>query len=71
MFSTDLLATGVTFAAAAATGCCFYCSRRSLDVIYDSRRCFEMSFAVSPVHVMKAPSLIAWNRVQFFGQKRI
>ena len=62
---------GVIFAAAAAAGCCFFWSRCPFDVIYDSGRYFEIILSVSPGHVEKDPSLIAWSRVCLVGQKRI
>ena len=71
MFSPDFIAKCVTFSAAAAAGRCFFWSRCTLDVIYDSGRYFEIRFSVSPGHVEKDFSLIAWSRVRFFGQQRI
>ena len=49
---------GVTFAADAASGRCFFWSRFPFDVISDSGRYFEISFSVSPGHVEKDLSLI-------------
>ena len=71
MFSPDLVEKGVTFDAAAAAGCCFCWSRCHFAVISDSGRYFEISFSVSPGHVEKDTSLIAWNRVRLVGQQRI
>ena len=71
MFSPDLLDKGVSFAAAAAAGRCFLCSRRPFAVISDSGKYFEISFSVSPGHVEKDPSSIAWSRVRLVGQQRI
>ena len=71
MFSPDLVDKGVTFAAAAAAGRCFFWSMCHFSVISDSGRYFEISFSVSPGHVEKDPSLIAWSRVRLVGQKRI
>ena len=62
---------GVTFSAAAAAGRFFCWSRRPFYLIYDSEIYFEISFSVSPGHVDKDPSLIAWSRVRFVGQQRI
>ena len=59
MFSPDLVDKGVTFAAAAAAGCCFCWSRCPFDVISDSSRYSEMSFSVSHGNVEKDLSLIA------------
>ena len=69
--SPDLVGKGVTFSADAAAGCSFCWSRCPFDVIYDSGKYFEISFSVSPRHVEKDPSLIAWIRVRLVGQKRI
>ena len=71
MFSPELVDKGVTFAAAAAAGRCFCWSRCPFAVIYDSERYFDISFSVSPGHVEKDPSLIAWSRVRLVGQQRI
>ena len=71
MFSHDFVDKGVTFAAAAAAGRCFCCSRCPFDVISDYGRYFEISFYVSPGHVEKDPSLIACIRVRLVGQHRI
>ena len=71
MFSPDLVDKGVTFAAAAAAGRCFCWFRRPFAVISDSGRYYDISFYVSPGHVDKDPSLIAWSRVRLVGQQRI
>ena len=71
MFSPDLVDKGVTFAASAAAGRCFCWSRCPFDVISDSGRYFEIILSVSPGHVEKDPSLIAWSRVRLVGQQRI
>ena len=71
MLSPDLVDKGVTFAAAAAAGCCLYWSRFPFAVISDSGRYFEISFSVSPGHFEKDPTLIAWIRVRLIGQQRI
>ena len=71
MFSPDLADKGVTFAAAAADGRCFFWSRCPFDVISDSGRYFEISFSLSPGHVEKDPSLIDWSRVRLVGLHRI
>ena len=71
MFSTGLVDKGVTFAAAAAAGSCFCWSGCPFAVISDSGRYFEISFSVSPSHVEKDPSFIAWSRVRLVGQHRI
>ena len=71
MFSPALVDKGVTFAAAAAAGCCFCWSRCPFAVISDSGRYFEISLSVSPGHLEKYPSLIAWSRVRLVGQQSI
>ena len=71
LFSPDLVDKGVTFSAADAAGRCFCWSRCPFSVIYDYGRYFGISFSVSPGHVEKDPSLIAWSRVRLVGQKRI
>ena len=71
MFSPDLVDKGVTFSAAAAAGRCFYWSRCPFSVISDSGRYLEISFSMSPGHVDKDTSLIAWSRVSLVGQQRI
>ena len=71
MFSPYLVDKGVKFAADAATGCCFCWSRCPFSMISDSGRHFEISFSVSPGHVEKDPSFIAWIRVRLVGQRRI
>ena len=71
MFYPDFVDKGVTFAADADAGRCFCWSRCPFDVIYDSGRYFEISFSVSPGHVEKDPSWIAWIRVRLVGQQRI
>ena len=71
MFSPDLVDKGVIFAAAAAAGCCFCCSRCPFAVIPDSGRYLEISFSVSPGHVENDPSLIVWSRVRLVGQHRL
>ena len=70
MFSPALVDKGVTFAAAtaAAAGRYFYCSRFHLSVISDYRIYFEIILSVSPGHVEKDPSLIAWSRVRLVGK---
>ena len=62
MFCPALVEKGVKFAAAAAAGCCFCWSRCPFAGIYEYGRYFEISFSVSPGHVEKNPSLIAWSR---------
>ena len=71
MFSPDLVDKGVTFAAADAAGRFFCWSMCPFAVIYDSGRNFEISFSMSPGHIDKDPSLIAWSRVRLVGQQRI
>ena len=71
MFSPALMDKGVTFAADSSSGCCFCWYRCPFAVISDSGRYFEISFSVSPSHVEKDPSLIAWSRVRLVGQQRI
>ena len=71
MFSPDLVDKGVTFTAAADAGYCYCWSRCPFSVISDSGRCFEITFSVSPGHVEKNPSLIAWSRVRLVGQQSI
>ena len=71
MFSPALVDKGVTFSDATAGGCCLCWYRCPFAVISDSGRYFEISFSVSPVHVEKDPSLIAWIRVRLVGQQRI
>ena len=71
MLSPALMDKGVTFADAAAAGSCFCWSRCPFAVISDSGRYFAISFYVSPDHVDKDPSLIAWIRVRLVGQQRI
>ena len=71
MFSPSLVDKGVTFAAAAAAGRCFYWSRCPFAVISVSGSYFISSFSVSPGHVEKYPSLIAWSRVRLVGHQRI
>ena len=61
----------VTCVGAAAAGRSFYWSRCPLDVISDSGRYFEISFYVSPGHVVKDKSLIVWIRVGLDGQLSI
>ena len=67
MLSPNLVAKGVTFAAADAAGRCFYWSRCPLAFIYDSSRYFEIIFAVSTGNVAKDTYLIAWSGVMFLG----
>ena len=67
MFSPALVDKGATFSAAAVVGRCFCWSRCPFDVISDSGRYFEISFSMSPGHVEKDPSLIAWSRVRLVG----
>ena len=55
MLFPSLVSLGDTFAAAAAAGHLFCCSRCPLDVIYYSVRYFEMRFSMSPGHVAKYP----------------
>ena len=72
MFYPSLVDKCVTFAAAAAAaGCCFCYFRCPFAVISDSGRYFEIRFSVSPYHVEKDLSLIAWSRVRLVGQQRI
>ena len=71
MFSPDLVDKGVTFDSAAAAGRCFFWSRFPFSVISDSGRYLEIGLSVSPGHVEKDPSLIAWSRVRLVGQQRI
>ena len=71
MFSPALVDKGVTFASAAAAGHCFFWFRCPFAVISDSGRYFEISFSMSPGHVEKDPSLIAWSRVRLVGHQRI
>ena len=71
MFSPDLVDKGVTFAAATVAGSFSCWSRCPFAVISDSGRYFEISLYVSPGHVEKDPSLIAWSRVRLVGQQRI
>ena len=71
MFSPALADTGVTFAAAAAAGCCFCWSSCHFALISNSGRYFEMIHPVSPGHVEKDPYFIAWSRVRLVGQQRI
>ena len=71
MLSLGLVDKGVTFADAAAGGLCIFWYRCPFAVISDSGRYFEISFSVSPGHVDKDPSLIAWSRVSLFGQQSI
>ena len=71
MLPPALVAKVFIFSSAAAAGNCFCWSRRTLAVISDSGRYFEMIFAMSTGHVAKAPSLIYWSRVSFFGQQGI
>ena len=68
MFSSDLVDKGVLFAAADVAGCCFCWSRCLFAVISDFGRYFEISFSVSPGHVEKNPSLIAFSRVHLVWQ---
>ena len=65
MFSPDLVDKRVAFAAASAAGSCFCWSRCPFSVISDSGRYFEICFYMSPVHVEKDTSLIAWSRVHW------
>ena len=75
MLSPDLVDKGVTFAAddsADAAAGHFLCwSRCPFYVISDSGINFEISFSISPGHVEKDPSLIAWIRVRLVGKQRI
>ena len=71
MFSPGLVDKGVTFAAAAESGCCFCWSRCPFDVIYNSGIYFEIIFSVIPGHVEKDQSFIVWSRVNLVGQQRI
>ena len=71
MFSPTLVDKCATLSATAATDRCFCWSKFPLAVISDSGRYFEIIFSLSPLHVAKDPSLIAWIRVSLFGQKRI
>ena len=70
MLSPSFVVKCITFAAANDPGRCFCWSRFPLTVISYFGRYFEISFDVSPGHVVKAPSLIAWIGVSFVGQKR-
>ena len=69
MFYLTLVDIGVTFSAATDTDCCFFWSKCTLALIYDSVRYFVNSFAVSPFHVAKDSSFIAWSRVHFLGSR--
>ena len=71
LLSPSFVYKGVTFAAAADDDCYFFWYRFPFDVIPDYGRYFEIGFSVSPVHVEKDTSLIAWSRVRLFGQQRI
>ena len=71
MFSSSLVAIGVTFAAADPAGRCFYWSRFPLTVISDYGRYLEIIFYLSPGHGAKDPSSIVWIRVRFGGKQRI
>ena len=71
MISPDLVDKGVTFTAAADADRFPCWSRCPFAVIYDSGRYFEIRFSVSPGHVEKNPSLIAWSRVRLVGQQSI
>ena len=71
MFSPDLVDKGVAFSSAAVAGSWFYCSRFHLSVISDYRINFEIRLSVSPGHVEKDPSLIAWIRVRLVGKQII
>ena len=68
MFYPALVGKCVTFSAAASAGSWFCCSKVPLDVISDYGRYFGISFSVSPGHVDKDPSLIAWSRVRLVGK---
>ena len=68
MFSPELVDTGVTFSAAADADRCLCWSRCPFAVISDSGRYFEIRLSVSPGHIEKDPSLIAWSRVRLVGQ---
>ena len=71
MFSSDLVAKGVTFSIAVSAFYCFLWSRFPLAVISDSGRYFEMSLSVSPGRVANDPSLIVWSRGRLVWQSRI
>ena len=71
VLSPSLVDKGAIFSAAADVGNFFWWSRWTLAVIYDSGRYFEISFSVSPGHVVKDPYLISWSRARLFGQHRI
>ena len=71
MLSPALVHKCVTFVTAAAAGRCLCWSRFPFAVISDSGRYFEISLSVSPGHVDKDPSLIAWSRVHLVGHQRI
>ena len=71
MFLPSLVDTFVTFASDSAAGNYFCWSRCPLVVISDSGRYFEMSFSVSPGHVVEDPSLIYWSRVILVWHQRI
>ena len=71
VFYPALVDKGITCAHSSAAGCCFCLSRCPFAVISDSGRYFETNFSVSPGHIDKDPSLIAWSRVCLVGQQRI
>ena len=71
LFSPALVDISVTFAAASATGRCFYWSRCPLAAISDYGRYFVISLAVSTSHVAKDPSLITWVRFFFVRHQMI
>ena len=46
-------------------------SRSNVAMISDSMRYFEIILSLSPGHVEKDPSLIAWSMVCLVGQQKI
>ena len=71
MLSSALVDRCVTFSAASDNGRCFCWSRCPFAVISDYGRYFETSLSVSPGHVEKDLSLIAWSRVRLVGKQSI
>ena len=71
VLSCALVNKGVTFSADDAAGSCLCCYRCPFAVISDSGIYFEISFSLSPGHVEKDPSLIAWRRVRLVRQQKI
>ena len=70
MLSPSFVVKCVTFAAATNPGRYFCSSRFPLIAIHYSGRYFEISFDVSPGHVVNASSLISWIGLSFVGQQR-